>query len=115
MWQVFRDPDTGFAQFPFQGAPGRIAAAVMKFYNGRLSALARRKRERGCYGDRNAHWRLLVGGFVPDSSVLRTLFRGMWRWLRAELRNLLPVPAAVSVAPQRAAIAEAPEREHAGV
>jgi len=117
VWQVFRDPDTGFAQFPFQGVPGRIAATLMKFYNGRLSALARRKRERGCYGDRNAHWRLLVGGFVPDSSVLRTLFRGLGRWLRAELRNLLPLPAAVSVTPHRPAIAEtqAPEREHAGV
>ncbi len=92
VWQVYRDSGTGFDVLPFQGVPGRVAAAILKFYNGRLSALARRKRAAGCYGDRNTHWRLLVGGFVPDSSVFKTLFRGLARWLRAELKNLLLRP-----------------------
>ncbi len=102
--QVFRDPETEFSQFPFQGFPGRIAAVCLRFYNARLSALARRKRAAGCYGDRNANWRLLVGGFAPDVSAVRTFFRGLGRWLRAEIRNLgLSVPAPV----------RAPEREPA--
>ena len=68
--------------------PGKIVAAVMRFYNARLAHLARRKIAAGVFGERNLHWRVLVGGFLPDASVLRLLARGLARWLRAEWRNL---------------------------
>lgn len=87
--QVYSDPATQFDFLPFDGMPGRIARRVIQFYNRRLSALARKKIAAGTYGDRNANWRLLIGGFVPDASVLRLLARGLFYWWRAELRVAL--------------------------
>jgi flavin-dependent dehydrogenase len=88
VWQVYRDPATEFERFPFDGRPGRIAAAVMRFYNGRLAALARRKIAAGVYGKRNGGWRLLVPGFAPEPGVAKLLIKGVRRWLVAEWRNL---------------------------
>ncbi len=64
--------------------PGRIVAKILRFQNARLVAIARKRLAAGVYGLRNAGWRLLVGGFVPDASVLKLLFKGMWLWWRAE-------------------------------
>ncbi len=111
--QVYSDPKTQFEFFPFDGVPGRVVARVMGFYNARLATLAKRKMEAGVFGDRNAHWRLLVGGFLPDASVLRLLGRGMRRWLVAEWRNLFlrtkaaPIPNPVDLPPME----KAAERE----
>lgn len=91
--QVYSDPATQFDFFPFDGRPGRVVAAFMAFYNRRLAALARRKIAAGTYGMRNAHWRLLVGGFLPDSTSGKLLLRGLLRWAIAEWRNLF-LPAA---------------------
>ena len=90
--QVYSDPATQFAAFPFDGVPGKVVARVMRFYNARLAHLARRKLAAGVFGARNAHRRVLVGGFLPDASVLRLLVRGLIRWLLAEWRNLLLRP-----------------------
>ena len=108
--QVFADPATQFAHFPFDGIPGKVVATGMRFYNARLAHLGRQKIAAGVFGDRNAHWRVLVGGFLPDASVLRLLLRGMARWLRAEWRNLFltprprtnPASPALAARPQRA-------------
>ena len=86
--QVYSDPATQFGFFPFDGVPGKVVAATMRFYNARLAHLARRKIAAGVFGERNLHWRVLVGGFLPDASVLRLLALGLARWLRAEWRNL---------------------------
>ena len=59
----------------------------MAFYNRRLVRLARRKIKAGCYGDRNANWRLLVGGFVPDKGLFKLLAQGLFIWVRAEVRS----------------------------
>jgi flavin-dependent dehydrogenase len=95
--QVFNDPATMFTTFPFDGTPGRIVRRVMSFYNHRLAVLAQRRRAAGVYGARNAGWRLLVGGFLPDGTSGRLLLRGLLWWLRAEWRNLWlrPPPCAV--------------------
>ena len=97
--QVYSDPTTQFDFFPFDGVPGKIVARVMRFYNARLAHLSRRKTAAGVFGARNANWRLLVGGFLPDASVLRLLARGLVRWGVAEWRNLflrpIPVPDGV--------------------
>jgi len=86
--QVFSDPARMFEAFPFDGTPGKIARRILCFFNQRLVALAKRRRAAGVYGERNAGWRLLVGGFLPDGTSGRLLLRGLRWWLRAELRSL---------------------------
>ena len=96
--QVYSDPLTQFDFLPFDGVPGKIARSFIRFYNRRLATLAQKKIAAGVYGDRNANWRLLVGGFVPDASVLKLLWRGLLRWWRAEIRIALMRPKQPSVA-----------------
>jgi hypothetical protein len=85
---AYADPETAFLELPFSGAPGRVAAAVISFYNRRMVILARRRIECGCFGRRNNGWRELYDGFVPDRRVLSLLRKGLFRWLQVELTNL---------------------------
>ena len=85
---VYRDPEKEFLHLPFEGAAGRAFAAMMKFYNRRLVTLAKRRHATGYYGSRNAGWRELYDGFVPDARVRKLIQKGLFRWLRAELTNL---------------------------
>lgn len=85
---AYRDPETAFLSLPFQERGGAFFAALMKFYNRRLVALAKRRIETGTFGRRNSGWRELYDGFVPDSRLRKPLFRGIARWLRCELFNL---------------------------
>ncbi len=94
--QVHANPGVEFSRLPFGGVPGKIAARVIAFYNRRLVVLAQKKFAAGCYGDRNAHWRLLVPGFLPDASLVRLIVRGALRWLRAEVRCAFMRRATVS-------------------
>jgi flavin-dependent dehydrogenase len=94
--QVFSDPAKQFEYFPFDGVPGRVVRRIMRFYNHRLSVLAQRKKAAGVYGARNAGWRLLVGGFLPDGTSGRLLLHGLRRWMVAEWRNLFLSTAAES-------------------
>jgi hypothetical protein len=80
---------------------------MMKFYNRRLVTLAKRRLAKGCYGRRNAGWRELYDGFVPDRRVGKLIRKGLFHWWRAELTNLRLIltpgtkrhPAAESPAP----------------
>ncbi|MBA2585414.1 MAG: NAD(P)/FAD-dependent oxidoreductase [Chthoniobacterales bacterium] len=102
---VYRDPERAFLHLPFEGKAGRIFAGMMKFYNRRLVALAKRKLAAGTYGARNSGWRELYDGFVPDARVRKLIQKGLRRWARAELRNLfLRVPPATQGAPEQAAV-----------
>jgi hypothetical protein len=74
--------------FPFQGRPGRIAAAVVKFYQSRLATLGKRRWATGHHGKNNAGWRELYTGFSPDFSLWKLVRKGVFRWWRAELTNL---------------------------
>ena len=96
--QVYSDPATHvrFRSRSMAKPGARRRAPSMRFYNRRLAALARRKIAAGVYGARNAGWRLLPGGFLPDASVLRLLRRGLGRWLLAEWRNLFLTPLATA-------------------
>jgi flavin-dependent dehydrogenase len=100
VWQVYREPAAEFDFPPFGGRPGRIAASLMRFYNARLAALARRKIAAGTYGHDNTGWRLLIPGFAPEPGVVKLFLRGLFRWFRAEWRNLFlrPVPASAPIA-----------------
>ncbi|MDQ6809065.1 MAG: NAD(P)/FAD-dependent oxidoreductase [Verrucomicrobiota bacterium] len=85
---VYRDPEKEFLHLPFEGAAGRVFAGMMKFYNRRLVTLAKRRVATGYFGSRNAGWRELYDGFVPDIRVRKLIQKGLFRWFRAELTNL---------------------------
>jgi hypothetical protein len=85
---AYRNPEKAFLELPFQGTPGRIAAGMIKFYNRRLVALAKRRLATGHFGKHNAGWRELYDGFVPDFRVTKLLRKGLFRWWKAELTNL---------------------------
>jgi hypothetical protein len=61
---------------------------MMKFYNRRLVTLARRRLATGHYGRRNAGWRELYDGFVPDIRLRKLIQKGLLRWWKCELINL---------------------------
>ena len=86
--QVYNDPATQFDFFPFDGVPGKVVAKMMTFFNRRLVALAKKKLAAGVYGDRNANWSLLVGGFLPDGTSGKLLGQAFWRLLKLEVRCL---------------------------
>jgi hypothetical protein len=101
----YRDPEHEFLNLPFGGLGGRLAASIMSFYNRRLVALAKRRWAKGCYGRRNAGWRELYDGFVPDARIRKQIWHGLRRWWKCELINLglmfvspTPEPAARSSA-----------------
>src|SRR5436309_9687145 len=85
---AYRDPEHEFLNLPFGGLGGRFAARMMKFYNRRLVALAKRRWTTGYYGRRNSGWRELYDGFVPDARIWKQIWRGLRRWWKCELINL---------------------------
>lgn len=85
---VYDNPEREFLRLPFEGTPGRVVGAMMKFYNRRLVTLAKRRLATGTYGTRNAGWRELYDGFVPDIRVRKLIQKGLFRWWKAELTNL---------------------------
>ena len=85
---LYKNPEGEFLRLPFEGAPGRIVAKMMSFYNRRLVALAKRRMAAGVFGRRNTGWRELYDGFVPDIRVRKLIQKGLFRWWRAELTNL---------------------------
>ena len=85
---VYRDPECAFLNLPFTGIGGRLARNMMTFYSRRLVALANRRWATGYYGKRNAGWRELYDGFVPDIRLRKQISRGLLRWWKCELINL---------------------------
>jgi flavin-dependent dehydrogenase len=85
---VYRDPECEFLNLPFTGTGGRLARNAMRFYNRRLVALANRRWATGYYGKRNAGWRELYDGFVPDIRLRKQIWRGLRRWWKCEFTNL---------------------------
>jgi flavin-dependent dehydrogenase len=101
---AYRDPERAFSDLPFRGRVGHAFGEVMKFYNRRLVALAKRRLAAGEFGKRNAGWRELYDGFVPDSRILKFMRKGLFRWWRAELTNV----RLMFVAPAHGAAAQKP-------
>ena len=85
---VYRDAECEFLNLPFSGFGGRLARNILSFYNRRLVALAKRRFATGYYGKRNAGWRELYDGFVPDIRLWKQFWRGLRRWWKCELINL---------------------------
>ncbi|MGH8093668.1 MAG: NAD(P)/FAD-dependent oxidoreductase [Chthoniobacterales bacterium] len=106
---IYADPERSFLQLPFEGASGRVFGGMMKFYNRRLSALGRNRIAHGVSGARNAGWRELYDGFVPDIRLHKLIRKGLLRWWKAELLNLRFLFSARKPLPRAAARATAVE------
>ena len=104
---VYAHPERAFLGLPFEGTPGRIIAGMMKFYNRRLSALAKNRIAHGACGMTNSGWRELYDGFVPDFRLQKLIRKGLFRWWKAELRNLRYLFASPKRAPDAATPAAA--------
>ena len=105
---VYRDPESEFLNLPFSGLGGRLARNTMSFYNRRLVALAKRRWATGYYGKRNAGWRELYDGFVPDIRLRKRIWLGLRRWWKCELINLGLMLRRRAAAPGRQHAATAP-------
>jgi flavin-dependent dehydrogenase len=108
---------------PYYNPKSRFVFPLIRFYQRRLIAIAKRRHALGVYGSRNAGRRVSLPGFSLGIGTAVMAGKGLLRWLGAELRNLLsyvwhprprpeympapyapPVPAAVGV--ERAASGE---------
>lgn len=77
-----------FDCLPFVGPVDRVVGRFMRFYNRRLSAIARLRREAGCYGRKNTGWQELYTEIGPGPKALKALRTGLLRWLAAEWHAL---------------------------
>lgn len=85
---VFAAGAEGFAEPPYAAREAGPFFALMRFYNRRFAAMARRRRERGTFGCRNAGHRDLFPGFNFRVPYLLKVVAGAvagWAWL--ELRE----------------------------
>jgi flavin-dependent dehydrogenase len=108
--RAYGDPERAFLELPFQGRTGGIAARVMRFYNRRLVALAKRRLATGRFGRHNSGWRELYDGFVPDFRVTKLLRKGLFRWWKAELTNLRLMFVSPTTTPAKESSAVTPAR-----
>ena len=90
---VYRDPEREFLNLPFTGVGGKVVRSIVSFYNRRLTTLANRRWATGYYGKRNAGWRELYDGFVPDTRLRKQISRGLLRWWKCEAINLVLMPS----------------------
>lgn len=103
---VYRDPEREFLNLPFSGIGGKVVRNMMNFYNRRLTTLANRRWATGYYRKRNAGWRELYDGFVPDTRLRKQISRGLRRWWKCELVNLGLMLRRPSIAAQQDVAAE---------
>jgi len=73
---------------PFNGPVDRVVGKIMRFYNKRFAAIARKRRAAGCYGRRNTGWQELYTEISPAPSVIKVLAKAGARWLGAELHAM---------------------------
>ncbi|MGI8889555.1 MAG: NAD(P)/FAD-dependent oxidoreductase [Chthoniobacterales bacterium] len=85
---VYANPERAFQELPFEGTAGRLFGGMMKFYNQRLSAIAKNRIAHGVCATHNSGWRELYDGFVPDVRLHKLIRKGLFRWWKAELGNL---------------------------
>ena len=74
---------------PYYGDGAEVGLYPMRFYQGRLISIAKRKKALGIYGNHNAGRRPGFVGFSVRSSILVMLAHGLVRWAKAEVANAL--------------------------
>jgi flavin-dependent dehydrogenase len=84
-----------FTRLPYFGTGGKVFASFMTFYNKRLGKLADKRFAAGVYGKMNTNHRYLTkDGFTADLKAFKLLRRGVYWWLKCEVKCLfLPSPS----------------------
>jgi flavin-dependent dehydrogenase len=83
---VFRNGEEGFEELPFASSRAFPIFALMRFYNHRLAAIGRKRRELGTFGKNNSGKRYLFPGFNFNYiNLLKIIFRSIFAWVFLEL------------------------------
>ena len=85
--QPFKRGYEGFKEPVFTTRPSLPFFKLMSLYGRRLAAMARSRRERGCWGRCNARHRFLFGGYTFGPSSSRHIFKALLAWGGLELRE----------------------------
>lgn len=86
---VYNESADRLGEPPFYGDGAELGLYPMKFYQGRLISIAKRKKELGIYGNHNAGRRPGLVGFSLRSAAHVMLWHGILRWWKAEVANAL--------------------------
>jgi hypothetical protein len=82
---IYQDHVSEMAHMPYYGPAGKIVASIMRTYNRRFAELAKRRRARGIYGQRNLDWNYIFKqSFTPNMKVLRLIWNGLKLWGKCE-------------------------------
>ena len=85
--QPFRRGYEGFLEPVFTTPPSIPFFKLMSLYARRLAAIARVRRQRGCWGRHNTDERFLFGGYTFSRWSSRHVFRALLGWAALELRE----------------------------
>ena len=77
-----------YSDLPYAGPVGQTFGRVMRLYNRRLAAIAKRRIAAGLYGASNLDARMLLPGFTPDAQSLKLIFKGLIKWLAVEWKSM---------------------------
>lgn len=91
---VYNNEEAEFSKMPYAGVIGGGVARFMRFYNRRLVKLAKKKISAGTYGDKNlgGHY-LLSKSFTPDLACFKLMSKGVFVWLKNEVRYAFTKPS----------------------
>ena len=101
--QAYGNHPRRYSALPYAGPIAQAFGRLMRCYNRRLAAIAKRKIAAGTFGLANLDSRLFLPGFSPDAGSLKFMLVGIRKWLGAECRNLfLPSPSDSTQSVERA-------------
>jgi len=86
--QAYSDHPRRYSALPYAGPIGQLFGNLMKSYNRRLAAIARKKIRAGTYGANNLDSRLFLPGFPPSPGALVFMLRGLRKWMEVERKSL---------------------------
>jgi hypothetical protein len=86
--QAYGQSGHRYSDFPYAGPVGQTFGRVMRLYNHRLAAIAKRRIAAGMYGTNNLDTRMLLQGFTPDAQSLKLIFKGLIKWLAVEWKSM---------------------------
>lgn len=90
--QAYSNHPHRYSELPYAGPIGQLFGKVMRCYNARLAAIAKRRIANGTYGLRNLDSRLFLPGFVPGPGSFKFMLTGIRKWLELECKNQLERP-----------------------
>jgi hypothetical protein len=85
---IFRQGESLLVQPPYSHPRATPIFLLMRLYNRRFAAIAKRRKEQGRFGQRNSGERDLFGGFnFKISQLLKIIFSALLQWGLLEIRE----------------------------